>query len=54
MILLSDGDNTAGNVDPITAANLANAYNIKMYVIAIGREGKVPFGTDFFGRPRMV
>lgn len=54
MILLSDGDNTAGNVDPITAANLASAYNIKMYVIAIGREGKVPFGTDFFGRPRMV
>ena len=54
MILMSDGDNTAGNVDPITAANLANAYNIKMYVIAIGREGKVPFGTDFFGRPRLV
>lgn len=54
MILLSDGDNTAGNVDPITAANLANAYNVKMYVIAIGREGKVPFGTDFFGRPRLV
>jgi len=54
MILLSDGDNTAGNVDPITAANLANAYNIKMYVIAIGREGKVPFGSDLFGRPRMV
>lgn len=54
MILLSDGDNTAGNVDPITAANLANAYNIKMYVIAVGRDGKVPFGTDFFGRPRMV
>ncbi|MEM6737478.1 MAG: VWA domain-containing protein [Bacteroidota bacterium] len=54
MILLSDGDNTAGNVDPITAANLANAYNIKMYVIAIGKDGKVPFGTDFFGRPRMV
>ena len=54
MILLSDGDNTAGNVDPITAANLSNAYNIKTYVIAIGREGKVPLGTDFFGRPRMV
>lgn len=54
MILLSDGDNTAGNVDPITAAKLANAYNVKMYVIAIGKEGKVPFGTDFFGRPRMI
>ena len=54
MILLSDGDNTAGNIDPITAAQLASAYNIKMYVIAIGREGKVPFGKDFFGRPRLI
>lgn len=54
LILLSDGDNTAGNIDPITAAELAAAYNIKLYTIAIGREGKVPFGKDFFGRPRMV
>ena len=54
MILLSDGDNTAGNIDPITAAKLAQAYDIKIYTIAIGKEGKVPFGTDFFGRPRYV
>lgn len=54
MILLSDGDNTAGNIDPLTAAKLAAAYGIKIYTIAIGKEGKVPFGTDFFGRPRMV
>lgn len=54
IILLSDGDNTAGNIDPITAANIAAAYDIKIYTIAIGKEGKVPFGKDFFGRPRMV
>ncbi len=54
LILLSDGDNTAGNIDPITAAELANAYNIKIYTIAIGKEGKVPFGKDFFGRTRYV
>lgn len=54
LILLSDGDNTAGNIDPVTAAKLAQAYNIKIYTIAIGKEGKVPFGTDFFGRPRYV
>ncbi|MDH5475946.1 MAG: VWA domain-containing protein [Cyclobacteriaceae bacterium] len=54
MILLSDGDNTAGNIDPVTAAELAAAYNIKIYSIAIGKDGKVPFGKDFFGRPRMV
>lgn len=54
LILLSDGDNTAGNIDPITAAELASAYNIKIYTIAIGKEGRVPFGKDFFGRTRYV
>ena len=54
MILMSDGDNTAGNIDPLTAAKLASAYNITIYVIAIGKEGRVPYGTDFFGRTRYV
>lgn len=54
MILMSDGDNTAGNIDPITSAKLASAYDITIYVIAIGKEGRVPYGTDFFGRTRYV
>jgi Ca-activated chloride channel family protein len=53
-ILLSDGDNTAGNIDPITAAELAAAYEIKIYTIIVGQEGMVPFGKDYFGRPNMV
>jgi Ca-activated chloride channel family protein len=53
-ILLSDGDNTAGNIDPITAAELAAAYDIKIYSIIVGQEGLVPFGKDYFGRPNMV
>jgi Ca-activated chloride channel homolog len=53
-ILISDGDNTAGNIDPITSAELAGAYNIKLYTIVVGQEGMVPFGKDFFGRPQMV
>lgn len=53
-ILLSDGDNTAGNIDPITSAELAAAYGIKVYTIVVGKEGLVPFGKDFFGRPNMV
>jgi len=54
LILLSDGDNNAGNIDPETAAKLANAYDIKIYTIAIGKEGKVPYGKDFFGRTRYI
>lgn len=53
-ILLSDGDNTAGNIDPITAAQLAAAYGIKIYTIVVGKEGLVPYGKDFFGRPNMI
>jgi len=50
VILLSDGDNTAGNIDPITAAEISHAYDIKIYTIGIGKEGKVPYGKDVFGR----
>ncbi|TNF44684.1 MAG: VWA domain-containing protein [Cytophagales bacterium] len=54
MILLSDGESNAGNVDPLFAAQLATAFDIKIYTIAVGKDGMVPYGTDFFGRPQMV
>lgn len=54
VILLSDGDNTAGNIDPITAAKLAHAHDIKIYTIAMGKEGKVPMGQGPFGRIRYI
>lgn len=50
IILLSDGDNTAGNIDPITAAEISFAYDIKLYTIGIGKEGKVPTGKNVFGQ----
>ena len=36
-ILLSDGDNTSGNLDPITAAGLAQVYGLKIYTISVGK-----------------
>jgi Ca-activated chloride channel family protein len=54
MILLSDGENNAGNVDPLYAAQLASAMDIKIYTIAVGKDGMVPYGVDFFGRPQMI
>src|SRR6185436_20315472 len=47
-------ENTAGNIDPLTAVELAAAYGIKVYTIVVGKEGLVPFGKDLFGRPNMV
>lgn len=35
-ILISDGDNTAGNLDPVTSAQLAKAFGIRVYTIAVG------------------
>jgi Ca-activated chloride channel homolog len=54
MILLSDGENTAGNIDPFTAADLAKAFGIKIYTIAVGMDGPVAYGKDVFGNPQYV
>ena len=35
-ILISDGNNTAGNLDPLTSAALAKTFGIKVYTIAVG------------------
>ena len=52
IILLTDGDNNAGNIDPITAAELARSFGIRIYTIGIGTGGVVPFPIDdpVFGR----
>jgi len=47
MLLISDGDNTAGTLDPIMAAELAHAYNIKIYTIGIGKDGLIPFENTY-------
>ena len=53
-ILISDGENTGGNIEPAVAAQLAHAYNIRIYTIGIGEDGRVPYDTDAQGRPRFV
>lgn len=43
IILLTDGENNAGNIDPITAAELAKTFGIKVYTIGVGKGGLVDF-----------
>ncbi len=51
IVLLSDGDNNAGRVNPNTAAEAARALGLKVYTIGVGTVGIVPFPmTDMFGR----
>jgi Ca-activated chloride channel family protein len=54
MILLSDGENTSGLLDPITASRLAFGYNIRINTIGIGKEGQVAMGVDSTGRVNYV
>ena len=50
IILLTDGRNNAGEIDPLTAAEIAKTLNIKIYTIGAGTKGLAPFpATDFFG-----
>jgi Ca-activated chloride channel family protein len=43
MILLTDGENTAGEIDPLTAARLAKTFGVKIYTVGVGRGGLVPY-----------
>ena len=52
MILLSDGRNNAGEMDPITAAHLAKTLGIRIYTIGAGTTGPALYPVDdpLFGR----
>lgn len=51
IILLTDGSNNAGSVSPLTAAEIAKKYGIKVYAICVGTNGKALYPVqDIFGR----
>ena len=51
MILMTDGENNRGEIDPVTAARAAAAYGIKIYTIGVGSEGvaPIPIAQGMFG-----
>ena len=51
LVLLTDGVNNRGSIDPRTAAKAAAAFGIKIYGIGVGTEGMapVPVGRGLFG-----
>ncbi|MDD5772605.1 MAG: VWA domain-containing protein [bacterium] len=52
IILLTDGRNNTGEIDPVTAANLAKTMGIKIYTIGVGKPegGLFPVNDPFFGK----
>jgi Ca-activated chloride channel family protein len=52
IILLTDGENNAGEVDPVTAAQVAQTFGIRVYTIGAGTRGTAmyPFSHPLFGK----
>jgi Ca-activated chloride channel family protein len=52
IVLLTDGQNNRGAIDPMTGAELARTFGIKVYTVLVGRGGVVPVPVDdpVFGR----
>lgn len=55
IILLTDGENTAGEIEPLEAAGLAQALGFRVYTIGVGTQGMapVPAINPFTGRQTM-
>jgi Ca-activated chloride channel homolog len=53
IVLITDGDNNAGQISPVEAAKLAAEQGIKIYAVLVGKGGivPVPTGVDIFGQP---
>jgi len=45
IILLTDGVNNRGEIDPITAAQIAQSYGIRVYTVGVGTIGEAPYPT---------
>jgi Ca-activated chloride channel family protein len=52
VILMTDGANNAGRIDPVSAAEAAQSLGIKVYTIGVGSRGKVPIEHN--GRVQMM
>jgi len=50
VILMTDGQNNAGKVDPLTAAEAAQALGVKVYTIGIGTRGLAPMPVFMNGQ----
>jgi Ca-activated chloride channel family protein len=52
IILLTDGRNNAGAIDPVTAAKAAGAIGVKVYAVGVGTEegARIPIDDRFLGR----
>jgi Ca-activated chloride channel family protein len=58
VVLLTDGENNRGEIDPLTAAQASAAYGVRIYTIGVGSDGvapvpvaRGPFGYEYANMP---
>jgi len=56
MILLTDGENNGGDIDPIRASQLAKDLGVKVYTIGVGKDGvvKIPYMHPIKGKDYLM
>ncbi len=54
VILLTDGSNNMGDISPLTAANIAKSFGIRVYTIAIGSKTVAPYPVPVGGTVQYV
>lgn len=63
IILMTDGENTAGNIAPLTAAEIAEKFGIKIYTVGVGKSDHAhvlvldkngEIAKNMYGQPNMV
>ena len=54
VILLTDGSNNMGDISPLTAANIAKSFGIRVYTIAIGSKTMAPYPMQVGGTTQYV
>jgi Ca-activated chloride channel family protein len=46
MVLLTDGVNNSGEIDPITAARIAATFGVRIYTVGVGAQGQAPYPVE--------
>ncbi|GIW23220.1 MAG: aerotolerance protein BatA [Candidatus Sericytochromatia bacterium] len=54
IILLTDGANNSGKINPEKSSEMASNLGIKIYTIGVGSAGKIPYIQDTFWGPQIV
>lgn len=54
VILLTDGSNNRGDISPLTAAEIAKTYGIRVYTIGVGSNGTAPYPYQGFGGTQYI